>query len=213
MSEEEEQCYIEGQRSAQRYIIMHLLREYRGNDGEGFEGFAEVAEARNYIRRLFEQLGCLEDYDPDGHLADCIDQLTDLCAALEQENKELRDAVEGLCWQFGHRTVIDGKPCLHSGCLSDMEYAFRLMGWDDPHFYSEAEQYQLCCEIDGCFESSSCGVHWGNEKPYLRLCSNHFLESLKGTPMPPLKAHAIERESHRGEDGILRSQKENENEH
>ena len=52
---------------------------------------------------------------------------------LTAENERLRDALEGMCYQFGHDYERDGRRYLGTMGLSNLEDAFELLGWDDPH--------------------------------------------------------------------------------
>jgi len=49
-----------------------------------------------------------------------------------KENLTLRQALEGVAWQFGCQGTKNGKEVIHSGCLSAMETAFYVLGWNDP---------------------------------------------------------------------------------
>lgn len=109
---------------------------------------------------------------------------------------ELLECITGLVWQFGHRTVVNGQPAISSGCLSDMERAFQVIGWDDPHYLTETEQDGVVCEVKGCVQPSSCGQHWAEgDDLYLRICSNHAASSRRGEPRPTIKQRALDREA------------------
>ena len=116
---------------------------------------------------------------------------------------DLHEVIMGLIWQFGYRTVVKGKPAISSGCLSDMERAFQIVGWDDPHFLTEEEQDGAVCEIKGCNNPATCGMSWPgditgkNLGPYLRICSNHAAMERQGEPCPPIKQRALDREATR----------------
>lgn len=107
---------------------------------------------------------------------------------------ELRDALERLILQFGFRGVKNNKPIIWTGGSSALEEAFEALGWTDPHYLQE-EGYT--CEVLGCMEEDTAGTYWGRSKLYLRLCSNHYKESLGGVPMPPIKKWALERKKSR----------------
>lgn len=61
-------------------------------------------------------------------------------SALEAENARLRDALEGMCSQFAHDYERDGRRYLGTMGLSNLEDAFALLGWDDPHPIPADEQ-------------------------------------------------------------------------
>jgi len=106
-------------------------------------------------------------------------------------NKAL-EALQDMVFQFGYRGTKNNKPIIWTGGLSALEYAFDVLGWDDPHYLPE-EGYT--CEVVGCMEEDTCGVHWGDL--YLRLCSKHHMESFRDEPTPPIKQWALDREATR----------------
>ena len=106
----------------------------------------------------------------------------------------LRDALESMVFQFGHRSVKNGRPIIYTGGLSALEEAFEALAWKNPHYLPEGG---YTCEVEGCMEVDICGTHWGEETLYLHLCDNHYRESYSGKPMPPIKKYALERESAR----------------
>lgn len=101
-----------------------------------------------------------------------------------------KDALEDMVWQFGYRGVKNGKPMMWTGGLSALEHAFDVLGWEDPHYFPDAEGY--CCEIVGCVEPDTCGLHWGGY--YLRLCSKHGQDEFEGKTCPDVKQYAKDRE-------------------
>jgi len=114
---------------------------------------------------------------------------------------ELREALEGMVWQFGYRGVKSGRPIIWTGGLSALEEAFEALDWDDPHYLPEED---FTCEVEGCMEEITSGLRWGGL--YLSLCHEHSSDCFKGKERPPVKAYAIKREARRGEDGVLRSE-------
>ena len=54
-------------------------------------------------------------------------------AALEAQNERFRECLEGMAWQFGHVFEQDGERWLGTMGLSNLEDAFEVLGWDDPH--------------------------------------------------------------------------------
>lgn len=111
---------------------------------------------------------------------------------------EEREALESMVWQFGYRGIKGGKPNIHTGGLSALEEAFSALNWDDPHFIPEEG---ATCEVIGCMEEDTAGIHWG--KLYLRLCYEHTKEAAY-KPLPGIKQYALDRESKRGVDGVLK---------
>jgi hypothetical protein len=77
---------------------------------------------------------------------------------LEERIDELRDALEGMVNQYAYDTEVDGVAHLGTGGLSSLEYAFEVLGWNDPHPCPWRE-----CEYEGCRKSaqgSYCAKHW-----------------------------------------------------
>ena len=108
--------------------------------------------------------------------------------------KDLKQIIEWLVFQFGYRGVKNGKPVIHTAGLSALEAAFEALGWDDPHYLPE-EGYT--CEVEGCMEPDTVGMHWGDSPLYLRLCSKHHMDAIHGKPMPKIKQWALDREAKR----------------
>lgn len=80
----------------------------------------------------------------------------------------IRDALEGMVWQFASRTMIDGRRALSTMGLSALEEAFEALGWDDPHFTDFGG-----CEIDGCEQ-------WANSTgSYPRSCGKPEIDPAK----------------------------------
>ena len=112
-----------------------------------------------------------------------------------------KEALESMVFQFGFRSVTDGKAAIWTGGMSALEEAFAALGWVYPHYLPE-EGYT--CEVVGCMEADTYGTHWDKSKLYLRLCYEHYHQSCKGLPMPPIKQWAIDREAKRDpKTGIL----------
>ena len=106
----------------------------------------------------------------------------------------IRSALEDMVFQFGYRGTKNGKPTIWTGGLSALEGAFNALGWHDPHYLPE-EGYT--CEVMGCMEEDTAGTYWGDSRLYLRLCHEHYAQSYKGLPMPPIKQWALDREAQR----------------
>lgn len=83
-----------------------------------------------------------------------------------------RDCVVGMAEQFGCRIVRKNQRYLTTCGLSNLEYAFELLGWDDPHIVGWGG-----CEYYGCNEWATCGAP--TSIGYRRLCGEHF-EALWG---------------------------------
>ena len=53
--------------------------------------------------------------------------------ATTEENARLRGCLEGMAYQFGHEFEQGGRRYLGTMGLSNLEDAFEVLGWDDPH--------------------------------------------------------------------------------
>lgn len=104
----------------------------------------------------------------------------------------MREACEGMAWQFAYRGTRRGKLIVYTGGLSALEDAFAALGWDDPHFVDEEDN---ACEISGCDEWATAGQIWGGL--YLRVCSDHLHAARGGRPRPLVKDWALKREAQR----------------
>lgn len=62
-----------------------------------------------------------------------------------------REALESMVWQFGYRSVVEGRRCISCGGLGALEDAFDALGWSDPHYTDEGG-----CEVAGCAQWADC---------------------------------------------------------
>ena len=108
------------------------------------------------------------------------------------DNDSIREALEGMVWQFAYRGTRRNKLILYTGGLSALEEAFDVLDWDDPHYVEEEGQ---ACEVVGCHKWSTAGEIWGDL--YLWVCSDHLHDSMAGEPRPPIKDWALRREAGR----------------
>lgn len=77
---------------------------------------------------------------------------------------DLREALEDMCYQFGYWN--EGVGGIGTGGLSALEYAFELLGWDDPHPVPE-----MCCDEPGCTKAISSGTP--TPAGYRNTCHEH----------------------------------------
>ena len=92
---------------------------------------------------------------------------------------DYREALEDMCFQFAYRGMQGEQRILHAGGLSALEYAFRTLGWENPHVVLDN-----ACEIAGCEQWCSCVGAYprsqgkANLDPTLIgfgfLCSTHY---------------------------------------
>ena len=84
----------------------------------------------------------------------------------------LREFAEDVAHQFGYCGTKNGRLVLTTGGLSTLEWAFHLLGWDDPHPVPERE-----CQAPGCHREATCGTP--TPDGYQRLCGDHFREAAR----------------------------------
>lgn len=83
------------------------------------------------------------------------------------EPDDIRAFAEDVAHQFGYHSHQNGRLYLTHGGLSTLEWAFEILGWENPHPDPENE-----CEIEGCHHYASCGTP--TKDGYKRVCSHHF---------------------------------------
>jgi hypothetical protein len=103
--------------------------------------------------------------------------------AAEKRDAELVEALTAMCGQY--LTVRNGK--LHHDYMSAGELAFEVLGWEDSGHVLDPEHL---CEVSGCGEAWSCGVH-GKDGKYHTLCNTHYNEWIEaGNQETPEQADA-----------------------
>lgn len=85
------------------------------------------------------------------------------------EPEEIKGFAEDVAYQFGYYFPIKDILYISTGGFSTLEWAFRILGWNDPHPVPECE-----CEVPGCHEHANCGTP--TKDGYKRLCGKHFAE-------------------------------------
>ena len=85
------------------------------------------------------------------------------------EPEEIKGFAEDVAYQFGYYFPIKDILYISTGGLSTLEWAFRILGWNDPHPVPECE-----CEVPGCHEYATCGTP--TKDGYKRVCGKHFAE-------------------------------------
>lgn len=106
----------------------------------------------------------------------CVDEELKVVDIVDIENATTVDAVEvsgirefaeDVACQFGYYCQNGGRLHITHGGLSTLEWAFDILGWENPHPVPEYE-----CEIDGCHEHATCGTPTADG--YKRVCGRHF---------------------------------------
>ena len=85
---------------------------------------------------------------------------------------DLVEFAEDVAYQFGYYCQNKGRLHITHGGLSTLEWAFDILGWENPHQVPECE-----CEIYGCHEHATCGTP--TKDGYKRVCGKHFREIQK----------------------------------
>ena len=85
------------------------------------------------------------------------------------EPEEIKGFAEDVAYQFGYYFPIKDILYISTGGFSTLEWAFRILGWNDPHPVPECER-----EVPGCHEHANCGTP--TKDGYKRLCGKHFAE-------------------------------------
>lgn len=85
------------------------------------------------------------------------------------EVADLKEFASDVACQFGYYCQNKGRLCITHGGLSTLEWAFDILGWENPHPVPEYE-----CEIDGCHEHATCGAP--TRDGYKRMCGRHCRE-------------------------------------
>jgi hypothetical protein len=85
------------------------------------------------------------------------------------EVDDMREFAKDVAYQFGYYCQNGGRLHITHGGLSTLEWAFDILGWENPHPVPECE-----CEIDGCHEHATCGANTADG--YKRMCGKHCRE-------------------------------------
>lgn len=79
----------------------------------------------------------------------------------------MKEVAEYVVYQFGCYCQNGGRLHITHGGLHTLEWAFNILGWENPHPVPECE-----CQIEGCHEHATCGVPTADG--YKRMCGKHF---------------------------------------
>ena len=101
------------------------------------------------------------------------------------EPEEIKGFAEDVAYQFGYYFPIKDILYISTGGLSTLEWAFRILGWNDPHPVPECE-----CEVPGCHEHATCGTP--TKDGYKRVCGKHFAELYRDEEEAALKGGDVE---------------------
>lgn len=84
---------------------------------------------------------------------------------------ELIEGIESMALQFASDSWKDGTAAITTGGLSDLEWAFRILGWEDPHILPK----EFLCQWQSCSRRSTCGAPYNGI--YYRLCDEHYRQA------------------------------------
>ena len=128
----------------------------------------EIKEFEGFGRKLMVEFSCrrcnVKAYKP---LFDCLPSDYPV-----RNLSDLKEFANDVAYQFGYYCQNEGRLCITHGGLSTLEWAFDILGWENPHPVPECE-----CEFDGCHEHATCGTPTKNG--YKRVCGKHFNELQK----------------------------------
>lgn len=111
-----------------------------------------------------------EEWMVNHHITDWICSMLDSATTVDAvEVDGIREFAKDVAYQFGYYCQNGGRLHIAHGGLSTLEWAFDILGWENPHPAPEFE-----CEIDGCHEHATCGAP--TVDGYKRMCSRHFRE-------------------------------------
>ena len=100
------------------------------------------------------------------------------------EPEEIKGFAEDVAYQFGYYFPIKDILYISTGGLSTLEWAFRILGWNEPHPVPECE-----CEVPGCHEHATCGTP--TKDGYKRVCGKHFAELAREEAKAVLKGGEV----------------------
>ena len=110
---------------------------------------------------MAKEVRLIDAYALEEHIGDCygypaVDILHEIATFPSVDAvpvDEMREFAADVVYQFGYYGQYNGRLHIGHGGLSTLEWAFDILGWDNPHPAPEFE-----CEIDGCYEHATCGA-------------------------------------------------------
>lgn len=124
-----------------------------------------------YLWALFKFFGSIPCNESDKAtqrgIKRCIGEIEKMPTVDAVEVAEMREFAEDVACQFGYYCQSGGRLHITHGGLSTLEWAFAILGWENPHPVPEFE-----CQIEGCHEHATCGTPTADG--YKRLCGKHF---------------------------------------
>ena len=124
------------------------------------------------LTKRVDGIAVLESWAVDKDPVSVVQRLCSALAAYEDtglDPEEIKGFAEDVAYQFGYYFPTKDILYISTGGFSTLEWAFRILGWNDPHPVPECE-----CEVPGCHEHANCGTP--TKDGYKRLCGKHFAE-------------------------------------
>ena len=135
------------------------------------------------LTKRVDGIAVLESWAIDKDPVSIIQMLCSALAAYEDSGldpEEIKGFAEDVAYQFGYYFPIKDILYISTGGFSTLEWAFRILGWNDPHPVPECE-----CEFPGCHEHATCGTP--TKDGYKRVCGKHFAELHRGEAEATMK--------------------------
>jgi hypothetical protein len=85
----------------------------------------------------------------------------------EWTKEDLLECIEMLVSQFAYCCDGPTGPMYTTAKLGALDFAFEILGWEDPHPCPEKK-----CEFKDCTQRATCGIP--TPDGYKRVCSDHF---------------------------------------
>lgn len=128
----------------------------------------DANELLRIYKKWIPQLALPEDEGDKRGVETCIAVLEDQPTVDAVEVADMKEFAKDVVYQFGCYWPMGERLYITSGGLSTLEWAFDILGWENPHPVPECE-----CEIEGCHEHATCGAPTADG--YKRMCSRHYL--------------------------------------
>ena len=129
---------------------------------------------RGYMVERYDKEKCVSEENCKTCEASCLwRKIVSVAPTVDAvEVDDMREFAKDVAYQFGYYCQNGGRLHITHGGLSTLEWAFDILGWENPHPVPECE-----CEIDGCHEHATCGA--STDDGYKRMCGMHFREMRK----------------------------------
>lgn len=173
-------CEITGGRmSKTNYTVQAMVDEAYANFERGCDEcsdrqeLAEIKKELEGLKNSYQQLQEINNRTFQSNMA--------MGSDLKRLKADMLEFAKDVAHQFGYHSHQNGRLTLTHGGLATLEWAFDILGWENPHPDPENE-----CQHEGCHHYASCGTP--TKDGYKRLCIYHFNElRAKDTNVPGKK--------------------------